>query len=153
MAGAIGRESNMKFIVCAATAVFLLWATPARAVDEDGDGVDDSADNCVPPGPGVPAASMYNPDQDDTDGDFCGNVCDADFPIGGVNPGNGTTNVYDVLYMLPLGTVDPVHDMTEPIGDTVNIFDVLQLLNWLNGPPVAAPAGPSGTTPGTTFCP
>jgi hypothetical protein len=38
--------------------------------DTDGDGVPDVVDNCI-------AAS--NPDQDDSDGDLCGNQCDADY--------------------------------------------------------------------------
>jgi hypothetical protein len=154
MAGAIDKESKMKFIVCAATAVFLLWATPALAgpcVDADVDGICDTSDNCVHPAPGT--GSSFNPGQDDTDGDMCGNVCDPDFPVSG-NPGNGETNVFDVLDMLPLGLIDPLHDVTDPVGSSVvNVFDVLQLLNWLNGPPIASPAGPSGTTLGSIFCP
>ena len=39
------------------------------AADADGDGVEDTADNCV---------MVSNPDQRDTDGDGLGNVCDAD---------------------------------------------------------------------------
>jgi len=38
--------------------------------DQDGDGVVDSADNCL---------VAANPSQIDTDGDGCGNVCDSDY--------------------------------------------------------------------------
>ena len=150
MAGAIDKESEMKFIVCAATAVFLLWATPVLAgpcVDADVDGICDSSDNCVLPTPGT--GDSFNPGQDDTDGDQCGNVCDPDFNQ------DTQTSVFDILLMLPdLGLVDPAHDVTEPIGQTeTNVFDILQLLHWLNGPPAASPAGPSGTTTGTPVCP
>ena len=148
MAGAIDKESEMKFIVCAATAVFLLWATPALAgpcVDSDVDGICDNSDNCIHPAPG--AGSTYNPGQDDTDGDFCGNICDPDVDQ------TGQTNVFDILACLPIGLIAPLCDFTSHVGNTVNVFDILQLLEWLNGPPAASPSGPSGTTPGTTFCP
>ena len=148
MAGAIGRKSEMKIIACAATAVFLLWATPARAgpcVDADVDGICDTHDNCVPPSPG--GAFSYNPGQADTDGDFCGNVCDPDFDQ------NGQTNIFDLLLMVPVGKRDPAHDMTEPNGNVTNVFDIVVLLSWIIVPPFALPAGPSGTTPGTPQCP
>jgi Zn-dependent metalloprotease len=49
--------------------------------DDDGDGVEDSKDNC---------ASDYNPSQRDTDGDGNGDVCDADIDDDGKN--NGADN-------------------------------------------------------------
>lgn len=53
-----------------ATFVALLFLTsPALAVDTDGDGVDDTLDNC---------SQLFNPDQRDTNGDGFGNACDAD---------------------------------------------------------------------------
>ena len=48
-------------------------ATPtptAMPTDSDGDGVPDAVDNCI---------NASNPDQDDSDGDLCGNQCDADY--------------------------------------------------------------------------
>ena len=114
-------------------------------VDLDGDSICADDDNCIPPAPG--AGTTFNPGQDDTDGDMCGNVCDPD------SIPDSQTNIYDLIFMLPLGTVDPVNDMTEPIGDIVNIFDMIVKLKWLNGPPAASPSGPSGTTPGTFRCP
>ena len=42
----------------------------AMSLDSDGDGVEDSLDNCT---------EVVNPDQVDTDGDGYGNSCDADF--------------------------------------------------------------------------
>ena len=107
--------------------------TPTPLPDADSDGVLDIADNCIEPRPpGAPAGAMFNPLQDDTDGDLCGNVCDPDFNQ------DGQTNVFDILSMLPLGTVDPNHDLTNPIGDVVNVFDILVLLPWSG-----LPGGPS----------
>jgi len=39
-------------------------------IDTDGDTVPDDTDNCI---------TAPNPDQDDSDGDLCGNQCDADY--------------------------------------------------------------------------
>ena len=50
-------------------ALAALIATPAFAADRDGDGVDDTLDNCL---------FVGNPDQRDTNGDGFGNRCDAD---------------------------------------------------------------------------
>jgi len=47
----------------------LFLAMPASAADTDGDGVDDSLDNCI---------LVANADQRDTNGDGFGNACDAD---------------------------------------------------------------------------
>lgn len=45
------------------------FAFSAHAVDSDGDGVDDSVDNC---------STVANPNQIDSNGDGFGNLCDAD---------------------------------------------------------------------------
>ncbi|MBW2542509.1 MAG: thrombospondin type 3 repeat-containing protein [Deltaproteobacteria bacterium] len=50
--------------------VLALWAVPAFATSWDMDGVADQVDNC---------SERPNPNQDDTDGDGCGNLCDADY--------------------------------------------------------------------------
>jgi hypothetical protein len=48
--------------------------------DEDADGIADSIDNCP---------YVYNPSQQDSDGDLTGNACDDDCPnLDGVNPVN-----------------------------------------------------------------
>ncbi len=48
---------------------------PVLAADGDGDGVDDGVDNCL---------DVANPDQIDSDGDGCGNACDADYDQSGM---------------------------------------------------------------------
>ena len=48
----------------------VLGGADAAVSDQDGDGVVDAADNCL---------VRANPNQVDSDGDGCGNVCDADF--------------------------------------------------------------------------
>jgi hypothetical protein len=142
MAGAIDKESKMKFIVCAATAVFLLWGTPALAgpcADLDGDGVCDVDDNCINGGP-KPGA---NPAQDDTDGDLCGNVCDPN------RAQNGTVGFPDILGAInSFNTVDMNKKTREPIGNVVGFPDILDSINYFNMPP-----GPSGKSVGAASCP
>jgi len=63
----------MQRIAWLALTALLLWGMPAiagSASDVDGDGVPDNLDNC---------SLKFNPAQDDTDGDYCGNICDCDY--------------------------------------------------------------------------
>jgi hypothetical protein len=60
---------NAKNLRLLLTALATLLATPALAVDSDGDGVDDTVDNC---------SAVANADQRDSNGDGFGNVCDSD---------------------------------------------------------------------------
>ena len=53
--------------VLAAAALFILYPVSARG--DDGDGIDDDADNCL---------GLANPEQRDSDEDGYGNACDAD---------------------------------------------------------------------------
>jgi len=55
------------------------WAGLAWAADADGDGIDDSVDNCT---------AAANADQTDTDQDGFGNACDADLDNDGVVGGS-----------------------------------------------------------------
>ncbi len=50
-------------------------AIPVLAADGDGDGVTNGVDNCL---------NVSNPDQIDSDGDGCGNACDADYDQSGM---------------------------------------------------------------------
>jgi len=132
----------MKPNVFAAMFAILLWgAAPAfagPAPDLDGDLVPDSADNCIDPDTGA------NPAQDDTDGDACGNICDADYNQ------SGLVDIPDLILWLPaFTTVSALHDHTEPVGvGPVIIPDLLRFLAMYTGVP-----GPSGTTLGTLACP
>ena len=58
-----------------AVVLLALVASPAAAVDADGDGVLDEQDNCL---------EAPNPSQSDSDGDGLGNACDADYDNDGV---------------------------------------------------------------------
>ena len=150
MAGAIDKESKMKFIACAVTLVFMLWGAPVLAgpcPDADSDGVCDDHDNCIPPLPaGATASTMANPNQDDTDSDFCGNVCDPDYDQ------DGTVGFGDVFLSVDPSflNVVPLHDHTEPVGGTsvIGFGDWFVLIDYL-----FSDAGPSGTTPNTVACP
>ncbi len=130
----------MRLSVFAAMFALVLWGTPAfagTAPDTDGDGVVDSFDNC---------SLKQNPAQDDTDGDFCGNLCDADYNQ------NGTVTVADFgQFSIVFGTTGhPLQQHVEPIsaGAIVNVADFGYFSTAFGGG-----TGPSGTTPGTAACP
>jgi len=128
----------MKRTLVAATLALLLWGTPAMAgppPDADGDGVYDSADNC---------SDDANPAQNDTDGDECGNLCDADYD------GTGVVGFIDFsAFSGAYGkTTDLEKDHTEPVVGPVGFID----FSFFSGAYGSVP-GPSGTTVGTTECP
>ena len=117
--------------------VFLLCAVPASAADFDGDGVEDALDNC---------SEASNPYQDDTDGDDCGNVCDADYDNSGVV---GHPDVFEFGVNFTTNEQEFCH--YEPVtgGNCfVSLDDGAVLIAAFDSVP-----GPSGTTAGTTGCP
>ena len=128
----------MRLTIFAATFAFLLWGTPAFAgtnPDFDSDGVGDTIDNC---------SERANPNQDDTDGDDCGNLCDADYSqtgtVGFADFGDFTSNGF--------GSTNELYNHTEPVTDAVGFGDFgFFTSNFATTP------GPSGTTAGTTACP
>jgi hypothetical protein len=126
----------MRSAAFAAVLAYLLLVTPAFTDDSDDDGVEDGFDNCL---------LAMNPAQDDTDGDGCGNVCDADYNNDGLSGGHADFGAFINAF----GTMDEEKVHRDPVaGKTVGHRDwgfylVAQGL---------AP-GPSGTTPGTTACP
>ena len=124
-----------------AAAALAATPTPTPPPDADGDGIVDTADNCIPVNPNGASA---NPAQDDTDGDFCGNVCDPDFDQDGV------VGFADLFRCFPhFGTFSHECDFTEPIGgDLIGFGDILSMFAFFG-----FPAGPSGTTAGTLACP
>jgi len=105
-------------------------------LDFDGDGIGDATDNC---------SVRVNPDQVDTDGDDCGNLCDADYTQSGI-VGIGDFGFYSRCF----GTATPLCQHTPPITDTtiVGIADFGFFFQNFGIVP-----GPSGTTAGTTACP
>ena len=108
---------------------------PTPAQDFDGDGVEDALDNC---------SERANPSQDDTDGDFCGNVCDGDYDQTGVS-GFADWPVFVAAF----GSTDEEKVHRDPVsGQTVGYRDHGFWVRSFNTVP-----GPSGTTPGTTACP
>ena len=128
----------MKLTVFAATIAFLMWGAPAfagMAPDDDADGVPNPDDNCR-----VDA----NPDQDDTDGDDCGNLCDADYD------NNGTVAIGDFgAFSAAFAGNDEEKVHFEPVpGGTVSIGDFGFFSANFGGNP-----GPSGISTGTTECP
>lgn len=88
--------------------LFAFITLPAAAVDSDGDGVDDSVDNC---------SAISNADQVDSDGDGFGNRCDAD-----LNNDN-IVNVSDLgLLRLVFFSADEEADFN--VDGTVNVVDL-----------------------------
>lgn len=106
--------------------------------DTDGDGIFDVDDNC---------SATANASQNDSDGDLCGNVCDAD-----INQ-NGSVDITDVSahtssFGAPIPPANPALNHAEPPGASVAITDISYATSNFGGVP-----GPSGTTPGNTACP
>jgi len=128
----------MGWIAVAATLASLLWLAPAFAgsvPDFDGDGVADQLDNC---------SVAVNTRQDDTDFDYCGNLCDADYD----NDGHvGFSDFGELLRCWGWCCEEMRH--REPVTDCIVSFsDFGFMVANFGGTP-----GPSGTTPGTIACP
>ena len=85
----------------------MLVSAQAFAVDSDGDGVDDLADNCT---------QVANPDQRDTDEDGYGNFCDADF-----NEDLATDLTDFSTFRTAFGTTSPDEDLDG--SGTVDLSD------------------------------
>jgi len=137
----VGIGLIMRLTIFAAAIPFLLWGMPALAADFDSndfdaDGVEDAFDNC---------SEAANDAQDDTDGDDCGNLCDADYDDDGIV---GHSDVF--RYAPFFGTGDSEEQCHfQPIpGCLVGLSDFGFLLGAFGEIP-----GPSGTTAGTTACP
>lgn len=117
-----------------AVACLFLFSTAALAQDvwdSDGDGFDDNKDNCT---------LVANPLQRDTDGDYNGNMCDADFN------NDFTVNALDLGIMrVRFLTPDPDADLN---GDA---FVDLQDVGIMRQLYLAAP-GPTGADPGQPPC-
>ena len=110
--------------------------------DSDGDRYPDDEDNCI---------DASNPFQDDTDGDDCGNLCDADYDQ------NGIVGLSDFgCFIGQFSTADEnkchfeAEDPDGPIEGNclVGLDDFGFFLGVFNTVP-----GPSGTTAGTIPCP
>jgi len=103
-------------LVAAAFLVLGTVATQAWAADGDGDGVNDSQDNCL---------EVPNPLQGDMDGDGLGNLCDSD------TDGDGIANIAD-----DDDDNDGFSDALEGSGITVDISGGSRTIPACTGPPV-----------------
>jgi len=102
--------------------------------DSDGDGVLDCFDNCI---------YEFNPAQDDTDGDDCGNVCDPSYD------GDSTVTFADFgAFSAAYLTNNLDFDHTEPVTGPVAVGDFFVFSSRYG-----LTSGPSGTTTGTAQCP
>jgi hypothetical protein len=91
--------------------------------DSDGDGVSDDFDNCI---------NVFNPDQQDSDGDGYGNVCDGDLN------NDGIVNFADLaIFRQKFGTHEANADFDG--NGVVEFADLAKFRNMFGKPP-----GPSG---------
>ena len=143
MVGATHEETRMKLIAIAGAAVLLFFgASPAFAgpggctsPDTDLDTVIDCEDNC---------SDDANASQTDTDGDDCGNRCDADFDQSG-----GVVGFADFgKFGAGCGGSSALYELDEPPAPPVGFSDFGRF-----GALFSAVPGASGTTAGTTVCP
>ena len=130
----------MKRTLLVATLTLVLSGMPALAgpvvvPDSDGDGVIDTEDNCI---------DVINPAQDDTDGDDCGNLCDADYDNSGLV---AFADFFQFSTAFNTGDEEKCHIESIP-GCTVGFSQFFFFSTAFGGTP-----GPSGTTAGTTACP
>ena len=127
----------MKRTLFAATLALLLWGSPSLAgppPDFDNDGIWDAIDNC---------SEASNTGQEDTDGDSCGNLCDADYD------NTGLVGFLDfTAFSAAFASFDTEKDHTPPIAGPVGFLDFTFFSAAFGSTP-----GPSGTTAGTTACP
>ncbi|MEM7253632.1 MAG: DUF1800 family protein [Pseudomonadota bacterium] len=106
--------------------VGLCLVGPLNAADDDGDGIDDLADNCL---------EHANPSQLDSDGDGFGNRCDADLD------GSGFVNFADLArFKSAFGTADPDADFDG--SGFVNFADLAIIKSLFGKPPGPAGSGP-----------
>ena len=123
-----GVGSIMRLAVFAVAITFLLWGTPAFALDFDSDGVEDQIDNC---------SEDVNTGQVDTDTDDCGNLCDADYDQSGIV---GFPDIF--LFWANPHSGNPLFCHVLPIpGCIIGFPDFMFLMGSFSDPP-----GPSGTT-------
>lgn len=129
-------------------ASLLLCSASAMAqetFDSDGDGIDDNTDNCT---------LTANPLQADSDGDFFGNMCDADFN------NDMAVNVVDLgLMRANFFTDNPLTDINaDGVTNFIDLGLFKLMFNSVPGPTGADPAQPpctcyfSSDCPSGTFC-
>lgn len=136
-----GRATPPAFVNAGTTAgisagYFHTLAFGEFAVDRDGDGLVDELDNCM---------EAPNVAQDDTDGDDCGNACDADYNDDGVV---GHPDFFEFAAVFgTVGNEEKCH-----VGLIPGCFVSFSDFGFVAGAFGSTP-GPSGTTAGTTACP
>ena len=100
--------------------------------DLDQDGILDSIDNCI---------DVQNYDQLDTDGDGMGDACDQCDNLvftGGNVDGNGTIDIFDVLFLVDILIGSGTYICAEEAGDItqdghLNVLDVIGLVQLILG--------------------
>lgn len=124
--------------------VFFATAALGGPLDTDGDGIADNADNCI---------LRPNPSQIDTDGDGCGNWCDADYDQTGVVDGTDFS-IFVTAFNPPNVTVPPANPNTNCDGDgVIGGTDFSCFTAQFNAsPPQPGPSAFPGACPGPSCC-
>ncbi len=105
-------------------------------VDDDGDMIPNTQDNCTQVANGMNDTATAGPSQNDTDGDDFGNLCDADFN------NNGLVDAQDFLIMRQNIGSSTAPDQDLNGNGTVDAQDFLRIRLGIGQPP-----GPSGLVP------
>jgi uncharacterized protein (TIGR03790 family) len=103
--------------------------------DRDGDGARDKRDNCL---------LLPNPDQRDTDGDGCGNLCDADFDGDGrvsASSAEGLGDIERLRRSIAHGFYLPNHDLNGDGAVDATDLTIAELNIYLPPGPCAPSAG------------
>ena len=128
------------FAFARSASIKLITNVSPIVIDQDSDGIPDTEDNCL---------DTYNPNQDDSDHDGYGNICDSDFDNNEVVDYDDF-NLFKPSYNSQSGDANYDEQMDANLDEYINLIDFAIFgLHYTAGIP-----GPSGLTcAGSVPCP